>query len=187
MNLRSGRRPGDAAETVFLDGRQHEGLPSIKSTAPQTRLAATVSSCKQALNQIGAPLRRKLQKSLATSLVHCPQQPGAAPIAQMIGCVPPDERRCCTKRRKGRKRPRERLDIVAADHHDGSRAGVGSGQAAWHQRIDDLYVAQAFRRLSGQRRAAAEQLEAENARLKKLVAERDLEIEVMKEVAAKNW
>ena len=31
------------------------------------------------------------------------------------------------------------------------------------------------------------QLEQENARLKKLVAERDLEIEVMKEVAAKNW
>jgi putative transposase len=31
------------------------------------------------------------------------------------------------------------------------------------------------------------QLETENARLKKLVAERDLEIEVMKEVAAKNW
>ena len=30
------------------------------------------------------------------------------------------------------------------------------------------------------------QLEVENARLKKLVAERDLEIEVMKEVAAKN-
>jgi putative transposase len=30
------------------------------------------------------------------------------------------------------------------------------------------------------------QLEGENARLKKLVAERDLEIEVMKEVAAKN-
>ena len=30
-------------------------------------------------------------------------------------------------------------------------------------------------------------LEAENARLKKLVAERDLEIEVMKEIAAKNW
>ena len=31
------------------------------------------------------------------------------------------------------------------------------------------------------------QLEAENGRLKKLVAERDLEIEVMKEVAAKKW
>ena len=30
-------------------------------------------------------------------------------------------------------------------------------------------------------------LEAENNRLKKLVAERDLEIEVMKEIAAKKW
>jgi transposase-like protein len=31
------------------------------------------------------------------------------------------------------------------------------------------------------------QLEAENGRLKKLVAERDLEIEVMKEINAKKW
>jgi len=31
------------------------------------------------------------------------------------------------------------------------------------------------------------QLEVENARLKKLVAERDLEIEIMKEIAAKKW
>ncbi len=31
------------------------------------------------------------------------------------------------------------------------------------------------------------QLEQENAKLKKLVAERDLEIEVMKEVAGKKW
>jgi transposase-like protein len=31
------------------------------------------------------------------------------------------------------------------------------------------------------------QLEQENARLKKLVAERDLEIEVMKEINAKKW
>jgi putative transposase len=31
------------------------------------------------------------------------------------------------------------------------------------------------------------QLETENGRLKKLVAERDLEIEVMKEIAAKKW
>lgn len=30
-------------------------------------------------------------------------------------------------------------------------------------------------------------LETENARLKKLVVERDLEIEVMKEIAAKKW
>jgi len=31
------------------------------------------------------------------------------------------------------------------------------------------------------------QLEQENARLKKMVAERDLEIEVMKEINAKKW
>lgn len=31
------------------------------------------------------------------------------------------------------------------------------------------------------------QLEGENAKLKKLLAERDLEIEVMREVAAKKW
>ncbi len=31
------------------------------------------------------------------------------------------------------------------------------------------------------------QLEQENAKLNKLIAERDLEIEVMKEVAAKKW
>jgi putative transposase len=31
------------------------------------------------------------------------------------------------------------------------------------------------------------QFEAENARLKKLLAERDLEIEIMKEIAAKKW
>ncbi|GAB5606558.1 transposase [Sideroxyarcus sp. TK5] len=31
------------------------------------------------------------------------------------------------------------------------------------------------------------QLEQENARLKKLVVERDLEIEVMKEIAVKKW
>ena len=35
--------------------------------------------------------------------------------------------------------------------------------------------------------ARLRQLEAENARLKKLVAERDLEIEVMKEINAKKW
>ena len=31
------------------------------------------------------------------------------------------------------------------------------------------------------------QLEQENARLKKIVADRDLEIDVMKEIAAKKW
>ena len=46
-------------------------------------------------------------------------------------------------------------------------------------------MAQAFRRLSTNDIRRLKQLEAENARLKKLVAERDLEIEVMNEVAAK--
>ena len=32
-----------------------------------------------------------------------------------------------------------------------------------------------------------EQLEQENNRLKKILAERDLEIEVMKEIAVKKW
>ena len=48
----------------------------------------------------------------------------------------------------------------------------------WRKRFGELRTGE-VRRLR--------QLEVENARLKKLVAERDLEIEVMKEVAAKNW
>jgi putative transposase len=44
-----------------------------------------------------------------------------------------------------------------------------------------------FGTLQGDEVRRLRQLETENARLKKLVAERDLEIEVMKEVAAKNW
>ena len=48
----------------------------------------------------------------------------------------------------------------------------------WRKRFGELRT-EDMRRLR--------QLETENARLKKLVAERDLEIEVMREVAAKNW
>ena len=61
----------------------------------------------------------------------------------------------------------------------GSYAGLGAvvGLAV----LSALYFSQArdVKRLR--------QLEVENGRLKKLVAERDLEIEVMKEVAAKKW
>ena len=49
---------------------------------------------------------------------------------------------------------------------------------AWKKRFDGL-EADDIRKLK--------KLEQENARLKKLVAERDLEIEVMKEIAAKKW
>ena len=48
----------------------------------------------------------------------------------------------------------------------------------WRKRFG-MFQANDVRRLK--------QLEAENARLKKLVAERDLEIEVMKEITGKNW
>ena len=60
-------------------------------------------------------------------------------------------------------------------------SGTGSASrrsTQWRKRFGG-FQANEVRRLK--------QLEAENARLKKLVAERDLEIEVMKEVAAKNW
>ena len=49
---------------------------------------------------------------------------------------------------------------------------------AWRKRFGKLEAVD-VRRLR--------QLESENAKLKKLVAERDLEIEVMREVARKKW
>ena len=49
---------------------------------------------------------------------------------------------------------------------------------AWRKRFGALEASDAKKLKS---------LEAENNRLKKLVAERDLEIEVMKEIAAKKW
>ncbi len=49
---------------------------------------------------------------------------------------------------------------------------------AWRKRFGELEAVD-VRRLR--------QLEQENAKLKKLVAERDLEIEVMKEIGRKKW
>jgi transposase-like protein len=49
---------------------------------------------------------------------------------------------------------------------------------AWRKRFGQLEAVDVKR---------LRQLEHENAKLKKLVAERDLEIELMKEVAAKKW
>lgn len=49
---------------------------------------------------------------------------------------------------------------------------------AWRKRYGELDVADAKRLRA---------LEGENGRLKKLLAERDLEIEVMKEIAGKKW
>ena len=61
----------------------------------------------------------------------------------------------------------------------GKRHGISEQTIyTWRKRFGGLQ-ADEVRRLK--------QLEQENARLKKLVAERDLEIEVMKEIAAKKW
>lgn len=49
---------------------------------------------------------------------------------------------------------------------------------AWRKRFGTMDVADTKK---------LKQLESENARLKKLLAERDLEVEVMKEIAAKKW
>ena len=72
-----------------------------------------------------------------------------------------------------READREPVAVVAKRH------GISEQTIyVWRKRLGGLQ-SNDVRRLK--------QLEAENARLKKLVAERDLEIEVMKEVAAKNW
>ena len=72
-----------------------------------------------------------------------------------------------------READREPVSVVAKRH------GVSEQTLyTWRKRFGGLQASD-VRRLK--------QLEIENARLKKLVAERDLEIEVMKEVAAKNW
>ena len=72
-----------------------------------------------------------------------------------------------------READREPVSVVAKGH------GVSEQTIyTWRKRFGG-FGASEVRRLK--------QLEIENARLKKLVAERDLEIEVMKEVAAKNW
>ena len=72
-----------------------------------------------------------------------------------------------------READRDQVSVVAKRH------GVSEQTIyTWRKRFGS-FEANDVRRLR--------QLEAENARLKKLVVERDLEIEVMKEVASKNW
>jgi len=72
-----------------------------------------------------------------------------------------------------READREPVAAVAKRHAVSEQAIY-----TWRKRFGTLQP-QDVRRLK--------QLETENARLKKLVAERDLEIEVMKEINAKKW
>jgi putative transposase len=72
-----------------------------------------------------------------------------------------------------READREPMAVVAKRH------GISEQSIyTWRKRFGTLQ-ADDVRRLKA--------LEQENARLKKIVAERDLEIEVMKEIAQKKW
>jgi putative transposase len=72
-----------------------------------------------------------------------------------------------------READREPIEVVAKRH------GISEQTIyTWRKRFG-TFQTNDVRRLK--------QLEAENARLKKLVAERDLEIEVMKELTSKKW
>jgi len=72
-----------------------------------------------------------------------------------------------------READREPVSVVAKRHEISEQTIY-----TWRKRFGG-FQANEVRRLK--------QLETENVRLKKLVAEGDLEIEIMKEVAAKNW
>jgi putative transposase len=72
-----------------------------------------------------------------------------------------------------READRDGVGVVAKRHGTSEQTIY-----AWKKRFGTFQVND-VRRLKA--------LEQENARLKKLVAERDLEIEVMKEIAAKKW
>jgi hypothetical protein len=79
-----------------------------------------------------------------------------------------------------------------ADGPDSSRGRSreqrrGDREEARHQRPDDLHLAQAVRRDDAGRHAQAQGAEGENAKLKKLLADRLLEIDVLKEINAKKW
>jgi hypothetical protein len=96
-------------------------------------------------------------------------------------------RDCLANRRQGCAR----AGSLPTDSGDSSRSGPGAGcccraEEAGGQRADDLRLAQTLWRDAGRRHAAPETIEVENARLKKLLAKRDLEIEIMKEIAAKS-
>ena len=72
-----------------------------------------------------------------------------------------------------READRDLLPVVAKRH------GISEQTIyTWRKRFGGLQASDVKR---------LRQLEVENGRLKKLVAERDLEIEVMKEVVAKKW
>jgi putative transposase len=72
-----------------------------------------------------------------------------------------------------RETDRDKITEVA------KRNGVSEASIyAWQKKFSDMTASDVKR---------MKELEVENSRLKKLLAERDLAIEVMKEIAAKKW
>jgi putative transposase len=150
--------------------------------------------CEQRLSRQKRPLRRKIQKIRYKRLIgveltggnvgrlvarrHLPQ--GFRTTNYVRNWLPIRREQCAKARFTEeqmvaiiREADREPVSVVAKRH------GISEQTIyTWRKRFGGFQASE-VRRLK--------QLEAENARLKKLVAERDLEIEIMKEVAAKNW
>jgi putative transposase len=121
------------------------------------------------LSRTPAPfLSARLTQSRVVCVFACLSRPSTGTLTP-----PPPTNDAGAGRDLIREADREPVPAVAKQH------GVSEQTIyTWRKRFGG-FQANDVRRLK--------QLEAENARLKKLVAERDLEIEVMKEVASKNW
>jgi putative transposase len=94
---------------------------------------------------------------------------------------------------------KEKQKMKAKRHSEKQILGLLREAETWAGRVEDFCRAksiseQTFYRwrrkyegMTSSEAAKLRKLEVENTRLKKLVVERDLEIEVMKEIAAKKW
>lgn len=87
------------------------------------------------------------------------------------------------------KRRRHTPDQIIRKLAEGNKLlGTGRGvPTPGDRRVDVASLDRPVRRHEGQRTQAAQRLEAENARLKKLVANQPLDIDMLKEISAGNF
>jgi hypothetical protein len=91
------------------------------------------------------------------------------------------------------KRTNEAVAVHGGANHrhperaGGRRAGGGAVSQARHERCDILQLEEQVRRAGGQRGEAARALEAENARLKRLLADAMLDDAALKDLLGKKW